>query len=32
MVLDTEMTLASDPQGASREFWASPAAVMPVPD
>jgi para-nitrobenzyl esterase len=32
MVLDTEPTLASDPQVASREFWASPAAVMPVPD
>jgi para-nitrobenzyl esterase len=32
MVLDTEMTLASDPRAASREFWASPGAVMPVPD
>jgi para-nitrobenzyl esterase len=32
MVLDTEPSLASDPQSATREFWASPAAVMPTPD
>ena len=29
MVLDTEPQLASDPQAASRRFWASPGAVMP---
>lgn len=32
MVLDTQPELAWDPQAASREFWASPGAVMPVPD
>ncbi len=32
MVLDTETALVADPQAASREFWASPGAVMPVPD
>lgn len=29
MVLDTEPSLAEDPGAAAREFWASPAAVMP---
>jgi para-nitrobenzyl esterase len=32
MVLDTEPSQARDPQSATREFWASPAAVMPTPD
>ncbi len=29
MVLDREPALAHDPQGSSREFWASPGADMP---